>query len=407
MTGAMRRHRDWDTGHVTVPMLGRPEDGERGVLRALGTLWERGADPVLADLVDLDPPMPCSLPGYPFAERDPERAPVEEPRPAATGSRGRSVVEELWCAALGVPSAADGDDFFALGGESLMAVNLMSRIRERTGVAVSVTEFTLSPTFGALVRLAGPAGVAGERPVVGVVTLREGGSGIPLILAADAAGTALSYRELADRLGDDRPVYGLEPLGIEGRRLGVEALAAHHVDAVRRVRPAGPYLLGGWSFGTVLAHEMARQLTVDGERVAAVVCLDAYVPGRPGRPIALDPEYLLSNVQLHVGAALGFGAVGAQVRRNPALRRLLVDKARALLPYRPRAVPCPALVFKVGVDRRAADRLAVRLAAFYGGGVEVHPVGGNHWSMLTPPHVGDLAARLRDALTKAERSEDD
>jgi phthiocerol/phenolphthiocerol synthesis type-I polyketide synthase E len=207
-------------------------------------------------------------------------------------------------------------------------------------------------------------------------------------------------------LAGSRPVYGLEPLDAAAMRMGIEELAAHHVDAVVRVQPSGPYLLGGWSFGVVLAHEMARQLIERGERVDVIVCLDAYVPGRPGRPIALDPEYLLSNVQLQVGAALRIGTVGEQVRRNPGLRRLLAGKARVLLPYRPRRVPCAAVVFKVGVDRRKADRLGARLSALYGGGVEVHPVGGDHWSMLARPHADDLAERLREALMTAERAAD-
>jgi phthiocerol/phenolphthiocerol synthesis type-I polyketide synthase E len=419
MLGTLRRHPRWDPGHVTVPLLGRPEDGERGVLRALGALWERGADQVRETLPDLgapgeEQPKRCSLPPYPFAAEVPESGtpafvvkPAAKPatarrRPVRSRQSVRAVVEELWCTALGVTSAADPDGFFLLGGESLMAVNLMSRIRERTGISVSVAEFSTEATFGRLVRLAEDARPSDDTHVV---TLRRGDTGRPIFLIADSAGGALSYQALADEMDGSRPVQALEPADTR-MRASVAALAARHAEAVLRTQPSGPYTLGGWSFGAVLAHETARLLTERGERVDVVVCLDAFVQGWAGVPIGLDPEFLLSHVLLQLGTALGVGTAGRQARRNPALRRLLLAKARVLLPYRPEPVPCRAAVFRVGTDARAARRLRARLSPLYGGGVEVHAVGGDHWSLLAQPHAGELAQKLREVLTTAERAGD-
>jgi phthiocerol/phenolphthiocerol synthesis type-I polyketide synthase E len=184
----------------------------------------------------------------------------------------------------------------------------------------------------------------------------------------------------------------------------VAALAAHHVAALRRVRPTGPYLLGGWSFGAVLAHETARQLVAAGERVNAVVCLDAFVQGRYGLPVGLDPEFLAGQAWVRIGAALGVGAVGAAVRRDPGLPRVLRAKSRTLAVYRPAPVATRAVVLRAGTDRRQARRLLGRLAPLYAQGVEIHPVPGDHWSLLTPPHVGVLAQRLRTVLSRVEGS---
>jgi phthiocerol/phenolphthiocerol synthesis type-I polyketide synthase E len=415
MVATLRRHRRWDSGHVTVPMLGRAEDGERGLLRAIGAMWERGADRVLDALLEFDAdgeaPSRCSLPTYPFAGHTPElgepqrkpAAPITPRLGARSNPSNPSTVEQLWCAALGVASAADQDDFYVLGGESLMAVNLMSRIREHAGVSVPVAEFAKDATFGHLVRLVAERSPDSDvRHAVDVVTFEPSGAGRPLFLIADSAGSALSYRTLAEQLAGSRAVHGLEPADSTGHPI-IESLAARHVDAVLRTQPSGPYMLGGWSFGAVLAHEVARQLTDRGERVDAVVCLDAFVQGWRGVPTGLAPEFLLSQVRTQLDAALGVGTIGREVRRNPALRGLLRTKARALLSYRPAFVPARAVVFRVGTDRRRADRLRARLASLYGGGVEVHAVGGDHWSLLTQPHVGDLARRLHEALASAER----
>jgi len=402
MLGSLRGHPGWDPRRLAVPLLGRAEDGPSGVLRAVGTLWEHGADDVLDTLVaDGEArPVRCALPPHPFAERSPEDgAPPrrETPAPEAAPRTGRSVpavVDELWCTTLGVTSPVDSDHFFALGGESLMAVQLVARLRERAGLALSVTEFVAEPTYGHLLRLAEQAD--GERAPehVAVVPLGERGDGTPLFLVADATGNGLGYRALAAEL-DDRPVYALDPLSTADR---IEDVAAHHVDAMLRAQPSGPYLVGGWSFGAVVAHEMARLLDERGQKVGLLVCLDAFVPGRPGRPVGRDPEFLLSQARLRLNTVLGTGAAGRAARNNPGLRAVIAAKARVAARYRPRPVPCPAAVFKAGVDDRAAARLAGRLHAFYPAGAEVHPVPGDHWSMLAPPRVADLAHLLRAVL---------
>ncbi len=404
MLATLRRHAGWKAGHVTVPLLGRAEDGERGVLRALGSLWELGTDAV-AELLEKpdEQPVTCSLPTYPFSDEEPEfvvarRTPVKSTVERLSGS----TVEQLWCVALGVPSVDAADDFYAFGGESLMAVNLMSKIRERTGVSVPVAEFDQEPTFGRLSRLVAERTAApGPRHPVDVVTFHEDGPGRPLLLIADSAGSALSYRALAGELVGARPVHGLEIVSTEEK--GIDAIAAHYVDAVLRTQPAGPYVLGGWSFGAVLAHEVARQLTRRGEVVDTVVGLDGFVQGRRDLPMAVDPDFLLSHGRTLVDAAFGFGAIGREVRRNPALRTQLLGKARALVPYRPPFVPARALVFRAGSDRRGAARLRARLAPLYGGGVRVLTTPGDHWSLLTQPHVGALARELDGALAGAER----
>lgn len=452
MVGTLRRHPDWSAAHRTVPLLGRPGDGARGVLAALGALWERGADGVAEALLDLDltdggRAARRSLPGYPFARVTPgtvlpsapagsAAAPAAGAPGAVDGSTTRAVVEELWRAALGVPMALERDDFFRLGGESLMAVNLLARLRERTGVAVPIAEFGQDATLGALlarvaaeparsteghrgtrgeggtrgaqaVPAAPPATrgapAVGERRPVTVVPLAPAGPGTPLFLVADSTGGSLAYRALAEELADTRPVHALDlDTGSDRTAPGVAAIAAHHVTALRDVRPNGPYLLGGWSFGAVVAHEAARQLTAAGERVDAVVFLDAFVQGWRGLPVALDPGFLVGQAWVRLGTRFGVGAVGDAVRRDPGLAPLLRAKGRSLAPYRPAPLASRAVVLRAGVDRRRAGRLRARLAPLYTEGVEVHPVPGDHWSLLRPPHVGALAHRLRDVLSKVE-----
>ncbi|ROP35584.1 type I polyketide synthase [Saccharothrix texasensis] len=415
MLGTVRWNGRWDGTGTALPLLGRAEDGELGVLRALGALWERGFDVLggtaLAPPPGAEPPLRLSLPPHPFLGENPvgdrtaRVAHRKREHRATSGDTGslRAALERLWATALDRPPASDADHFYAQGGESLMALSMMSRLREQTGVVVSLAEFSREPTFGRLLELAErdrPAAPAPRLPV-SAARLREG-SGRPLFLAADAAGTAVSYQALADRLDVDRPVYGLEVDPEDRTHRSLARIAAQHVDAVLAVQPEGPYTLGGWSFGAVVAHEMARLLIARGAEVDVLLCIDAFIPGRRGLPVGLDPEFLYSHAFFQVAGAFNLGEVGRRMRHNPALRRIFLDKARVLAPYRPRAVHCPAVVFKVDVDARAADRLSARLAPLYGGGVRVRPVPGNHWSVLTEPHVRRLAEELITTLAGVE-----
>ena len=412
MLSALRWNPSWDGSRTGVPLLGRAEDGELGLLRALGVLWERGLDvlePVRS--ADGERPLLCSLPGYPFAQDDPE---LEPDLGAAAGADDgaepdplRSLLATLWCRTLGVGSVSDHDDFFALGGESLAVLALMAQLRGQADLVVSSAAFMRTPVFGRLLALAEEQqALTGPGPAVGAVVLREG-EGRPLVLVADAAESAGSYRELVERLDTGRPVLGLEPRAADPRQgagsgpATVEGIARDHVQALLRAQPEGPYTLGGWSFGAVVAHEMAAQLTARGARVDLQLCLDSYLPGRPGQRFGATGDFLLGHLRLLAGAFLGVGAVGRQVARNPALRRLLVDKFRLLSRYRPQPAAWPVLVFKADTDQAGADRLAERTAAMYPAGVEVVPAAGDHWSMLRSPQVDPLTERLARAMALA------
>ncbi|MFJ4780719.1 type I polyketide synthase [Streptomyces sp. NPDC088762] len=448
MTGSLRAAPGWDPAHTTVRLApGGRTDAGTGLLEALGTLWELGVDRALETVHetryadDEDRPVRCSLPAHPFLGEDPEEpvaaaavrpspagtgtaqartaAPAPAPAPVPAAAAGteplRAVLEELWCRTLGVATVTDDDDFFTLGGESLLALALTTAVRERTGAEVSVTEFSLAGTFAGLTGLVErqlPAGAAAgavtavPRPA-GPVTLRAG-AGRPVFLVSDASGNALPYRALAGLIAPegDRPVLALEQSAGTGRTgpRSIEAIAAAHVATLLHAQPAGPLTLGGWSFGAVVAHETARQLALHGREVDLLLALDGYVPDTGRLPVAASPDFLLGGARAGLDALLQVGPLAALHRRSPELRRRFLAGQAAVLGYRPRAVACPAVLFKADSDPARAARLEARLSGLYPAGLRVRPVGGNHWSMLTPPHVGLLAAHISEALPDGIRS---
>ncbi|MEW2132087.1 beta-ketoacyl synthase N-terminal-like domain-containing protein [Streptomyces sp. NPDC005435] len=416
MTGSLRAAPGWDPGHRTVRLApGGRADAETGLLDAIGALWELGVDGALETVLEArwagngGRPARCSLPAHPFLGEVLQEArygaarpePVRRP-PAPERRTRRTVLEEVWCQTLGVTAVADGDDFFTLGGESLLALALTTAVRERVGAEVSVTDFTRKGTFAGLVelvgqRLPGPDGPVQDAPPPGVATLREG-TGRPVLLVADALGNALPYRELAARLApaDDRPVLALERAVPGGG--SVRALAAAHARTLLRAQPEGPYTLGGWSFGAVVAHETARLLIRQGRTVDLLFSLDGYVPDTRPLPVAAAPDFLLGGVRAGLDALLGVGPAAGPLRADREARRRFLAGQAAVLAHRPGPVTCPAVLFKADAGPGTAARLSRRLAGLYPAGLRVVPVAGDHWSMLRPPHVDELAARVDEAL---------
>jgi thioesterase domain-containing protein len=332
----------------------------------------------------------------------------------------RQALADLWCDVLGVPVVAEADDFFESGGESLMAIFFLGRVRDRLNIAIEVTAFMASPTFGHLLALAqephadlGAAPAQGS-PVRNLVVFRGGGSRRPLFLTAPAAGSSLCYRDLAALLDDRQPCYGIDCPGVFDGGMPLtrlEDLAAHHIEVIRHVRPHGPYLLGGWSVGAMVAHEMVRQLAQQGEVVDLLVCIDGYVPDTGGRPLATSPRHLVVGLArlLQPGPRLrmagGLGRTAELSGGNtgmPDLARVYRASVLAMLRYVPGRVPSRAVVFKTGLDADRRAHLGRRLAPLYEGGVEVRPAPGSHWTVLDPGHIVELARELRDVLVRLE-----
>ncbi|NND71102.1 MAG: amino acid adenylation domain-containing protein [Rhodothermales bacterium] len=191
----------------------------------------------------------------------------------------QSEILSIWQSVLQKKAIGIHDDFFDLGGHSLMAVELFDKLARVAGSSLELTTLFDAST------VADQAGLIRKltigRAQASLVVIRSEGTRIPLFLVPPAAGTGLNYRRLAHYLGDQQPVYtfNLAKAGSGGDKFEpMEMIAARLIEEMRTVRFQGPFVIGGMCFGGVVAWEMARQLRLSGQSLACVVMLDTSVP---------------------------------------------------------------------------------------------------------------------------------
>ncbi|WP_255208205.1 non-ribosomal peptide synthase/polyketide synthase [Myxococcus sp. AM009] len=333
-----------------------------------------------------------------------------------------------WEQVLGVEPISVRSSFFELGGHSLLAVRLVSALRESLDRPLPLAALFQAPTVEQLADLLRRDDTGQASPLVPFDAGRSG-TEAPFFCVHPVGGNVLAYAELARLLGPERPFYGLQAQGLDGSKppLGtVEEMAAAYVEAIRAVQPAGPYLLGGWSVGGVIAYEMARQLRERGDAVALLALIDAYTPAAL---TAAEPEPAAAQVIAafasdvlgleltdlappdapqspeaplealwEAGQRAGTLPPGMEPAHLRALLQVFETNLRAARRYQPPALN-PGRVLRLQATQ-GAEGLPEDggWRALVGAGLEQHAVSGDHYSMLRAPGVRELADRLRSAL---------
>src|ERR1700722_19959930 len=185
------------------------------------------------------------------------------------------VLTPIWERVLQRQSIGSEDNFFDLGGDSLLAVQLFSEIARVCGRELAPVTIYCAPTIAALADILDEPTAPRFPPLL---QLKEG-TGTPIFLAHGLGGTAMDFFQLVKYLKTQRPIYGMQAKGTDGVDEPfdrIEGLAQFYLDAIRKLQPHGPYFLVGYSLGGLVSLEMAQRLTQVGEKVALLAMLESY-----------------------------------------------------------------------------------------------------------------------------------
>ena len=340
--------------------------------------------------------------------------------PVAPRERLEFQLAQIWERVLGVKRVGIGHNFFELGGHSLKAVRLLAEIEKELGVDLPLNAIFKAPTVERLASIIRDNGWLPPRNCV--VEMRAGGFKPPLFLVHGG------YSSLVKYLGDDQPVYSLSLFGLFETDLvsiRLEEIATRYIQSIRTLQPRGPYYIGGYSAAGVVAFEMARQLHKEGESVALLALFDTQGPESRVLPIGDKISAYLTimrRMELSDGLQYGIAKMSAlkedvmrsfwylihrhSLRANLPLaltpRNIKMIYLKALREYLPQAYPGGAVLFRAQ-DRNIAFEADSQLgwSRMAAGGITVHEMPGNHFSMLAEPHVRAVADRLHAYLREA------
>jgi amino acid adenylation domain-containing protein len=350
---------------------------------------------------------------------------------------------EIWEEVLNTSPISITDDFFQIGGHSLLAVRIMTMIRNRLKQTVPVTSLFRNPTIAGLAKVLAQSSAAPASPVL--VEIQPEGEDVPFFCVHPVGGSVFCYADLARALGRKRPFYGLQAPApgvfsedaLDESGATIEQIASLYIRDIQRVRRRGPYLLGGWSMGGLIAFEIARQLNQQGESVGTLVLFDTYLPPqdreiideRDELPIpirfAADMSRLIGKDQVDLQEqflsldvhqqramlldALKRDGVLAEDAPGEEMDRLLTVFKRnsmAVDRYRLRRGKQRIILFRTA-KANVPEQLAQQWRRWAAGGVELCLTPGDHYDMLKRPHVSLLAKRLKSYLELSEREQTD
>jgi amino acid adenylation domain-containing protein len=321
--------------------------------------------------------------------------------------------------------------FFEMGGDSLQALNLIVEIERATGKKLELTILYQAPTIERLAK----AIQKESSEFSSLVPLQTKGTRPPLFLIHTTPGDVLGYGNLIFHLKSDQPCYGFQSLGFNNPESGhssIEDMAAYYVKLLRKQQPRGPYHLGGWCYGGIVAVEMAHQLRSAGEVVAPLLLIETPAPApsfanvgyylrRVGCLITMRPRqwhsYLTAKFRYYSGRRTADEMRFRRVEKaNPVETKLIEERNRILAKlervyhtnllawqqYRPKFYPGKIVLF----NAREQDPAVIRDPQYgwstLAGNIETHFIPGNHDTILMEPHVRILADKINNCLLQAQ-----
>ncbi|MBX7222462.1 MAG: amino acid adenylation domain-containing protein, partial [Blastocatellia bacterium] len=318
----------------------------------------------------------------------------------------------IWAEMLGRKTIGGHDNFFEIGGHSLLSVRMVGKVRAEFGVSVSLAAFFQQATIAQLARLIRNEH-SGYTPLV---PLQTQGRERPFFCVHPLTGTATVYAALAQEIGTAIPFYGLQARGIGRHEIPFETIpemAETYLAAIRSVQPQGPYRLGGWSLGGLVAYEMACRLEAQGETIETLVLIETEAPKPGSAPDEIDEALLLASL---VNVDLGLTPEMLQGMTTDERLRFAVEQARKVR-HLPEHLPLEelragfALVkvhfqaarnYQPGVfqgktavirttDRNPLEEHDLGWAAFIRGTIDTFEVEGTHQTLMRKPAVTTLA----------------
>lgn len=363
---------------------------------------------------------------YRYIQNHPEEFPatlleVAEAEEAEFGNATEKILADIWCDLLKIDDISNTDDFFEVGGDSLMAELLFAEIERILAVKLPADTILAHRTIQELAAVICQEN-QDSKDFDFVVQINTAGSCPPLFCIHNVGGDVLTYRKLADYLGNEQPVYALS-LNLETEKLQhpvrILDLAGFYIQEMRAIQPNGPYFVAGHSLGGLIAYEISRQLHAQGQEVGLLAMLDTrLLKKRKRKPLwkkikhnyqkltSVPLNQLLQYLRQKTLDEMERFKVKRFMRHYPAPLDYTLNKAalkKSILRYasryyKPESYHGTITYFNAEEDNKNYSEENLNAWAKLADKIQVIPIKATHSSIVTDPAVKELARKLGDAI---------
>lgn len=335
----------------------------------------------------------------------------------------KNVIIKIWEKYLGITGIGIEDNFFDLGGDSLLAIQILDEINSALATNLDIHVLLESPTISKICKL------FEQKPFSKLdssllVTLQKGEiSKVPLFLIHPIGGHVYFYRELAEELDKNQPVYGINAIGLNQKEKplrDVKKMAQLYTKEMHKIQKQGPYYLGGSSFGGTVAFEIAQQLLSIGQEVKLLMMIDTPGPGKMPKDLSSDldiidylfkvglnislPKNILNDrtmlldfIKQNASEDMIHGRINDQMLEH--LVKLFQAHSYAMRNYAPLIYPGKIIFFSPKEENEYhSSNLEESWFDFAQKRIQVYKVPGNHITMNKKPNVTFIAKKLQSYL---------
>lgn len=348
---------------------------------------------------------------------------------------------KIWEDVLGIQEIGIRDNFFDLGGQSLLAVRLFTALDQQFQQKLTLSTIFQAPTIEKLAKVVSEEEYLPDSSYL--VPIQPAGNQTPFFCIHGAQGEVLFLNSLASHLEPDQPFYAIRSPGQNGETApltSVQDMAQFYLEEIRTIQPQGPYLLGGYSFGGLVAFEMARQFKEQGQAVALLALFDCYAPGslKPlplpqilwqhlRNTLSIKPDYVLKKLKTLKTRSL-YRLLKGETSKNNYFQHLtstqyfynLINEfpnytvedlalwenlyqanLHASANYLPTVYEGKVTVFRVKTDSTTSFHQPVAdcgWSELSNQEIEVFDCDGDHYTFVEEPYVQGLAKQLQGAI---------
>jgi amino acid adenylation domain-containing protein len=358
---------------------------------------------------------------------DPSPEPARHTAYAPPRTATEKLVAHAWSTHLHQDKVGLHDDYFDMGGSSISALQIMTFLEKNTGKRLPLSTLFRAPTVEKLSAL-----LNADRPSISwepLVLIRSGEGRPPLYILQGYGMNVIGFNNIAQHMHPDQPVYGFQPRGLNGTdepHGTIEAIAMEYVEAILRVNPEGPYYLAGYSYGGVVAFEMAQQLRARGKQIGMLAIIDTYTNNRhnkEGWTLSLlrkayrqFPKFMfvLKNLRKYPKPTLGYQRdfFARKIREFIDLfhrsrtaasmtpeERIDEQYVKAYQKYRMHLYDGSIDLFRVKIRLYFLDDLEyMGWRPVVGKEITIHEVPGDHTTFLMSPNDASFAAILQGTM---------